>query len=102
MAGVPKIMQAMMDAIAPTLKGGKKILSQTVDCEFGEGAIGAPLGKIQVDNPDTMIGSYPRYENGNHSTQIVVRARDQALVNTATGEVEEMLAEIRRSKASSS
>ena len=59
MAGVPKIMQAMMDAIAPTLQGGAKMLSETVDCPFGEGTIGAKLGAIQERHDTTMIGSYP-------------------------------------------
>ncbi|MGI9355456.1 MAG: competence/damage-inducible protein A [Rhizobiaceae bacterium] len=95
MAGVPKIMQAMMDSIAPTLKGGQKMLSQTVDCEFGEGTIGGPLGDIQERHPATMIGSYPRFENGNYSTQIVVRGRDVSLISTAIEDVENMLAELR-------
>ena len=95
MAGVPKIMQAMMDSIAPTLKGGQKMLSQTVDCEFGEGTIGGPLGEIQTRHPATMIGSYPRFENGNYSTQVVVRGRDEPLVSAAIEDVENMLTELR-------
>ncbi len=95
MAGVPKVMQAMMDAIAPTLKSGTRMLSHAVDCEFGEGTIGGPLGDIQQRHPETMIGSYPRFENGNYSTQIVVRARDRALMASAVGDVENMLVQLR-------
>ncbi|MEP1208385.1 MAG: competence/damage-inducible protein A [Rhizobiaceae bacterium] len=95
MAGVPKIMQAMMDAIAPTLKGGKKMLSQAVDCPFGEGTIGGPLAEIQNQHPQTMIGSYPKYEEGNYTTQIVVRGRDEAAVAAAIAAVEKMLTDIR-------
>ncbi len=91
MAGVPQIMQAMMDAIAPTLKGGQKIISQVVDCPYGEGTVGGPLGKIQDNHPDTMIGSYPRYEDGAYSTQIVVRGRDQIAVALAIKDVQNML-----------
>ena len=91
MAGVPKIMQAMMDAIVPTLKGGRKMLSQTVDCNFGEGQVGEPLGIIQQEHPDTMIGSYPRYENGNYSTQLVVRGRDASKVEAAVAAVQAMV-----------
>ena len=94
MAGVPKIMQAMMDAIAPTLKGGAKMLSKTVDCPYGEGTVGGPLGDIQQAHPDTMIGSYPRYENGNYSTQLVVRGRDEEKVDAAVRDVEEMVAAV--------
>lgn len=95
MAGVPKIMQAMMDSIAPMLEGGKPMLSQTVDCEFGEGTIGGPLGQIQDNHPETMIGSYPRFEDGNYSTQIVVRGRDDVGVAAALADVKEMLAGLR-------
>ncbi len=91
MAGVPKIMQAMMDAIAPTLQGGAKMLSETVDCPFGEGTIGAKLGAIQERHDTTMIGSYPRYEDGNYSTQIVVRGRQRAAVDEAANEVRAMV-----------
>ena len=95
MAGVPKIMQAMMDAIAPTLKGGAKMLSATVECELGEGTIGGPLGVIQDNHPDTMIGSYPRFEEGNSSTQIVVRSRDEHKITAAMKDVEVMLNDLR-------
>jgi molybdenum cofactor synthesis domain-containing protein len=94
MAGVPKIMQAMMDAIAPTLKSGTKMLSQAIDCPHGEGAIGAPLGKIQDNHPETMIGSYPRYDDGKYSTQIVVRGRAELLVQAAIDDVTLMLQDL--------
>lgn len=94
MAGVPKIMQAMMDAIAPTLKSGTKMISQAIDCPFGEGTIGARLGQIQETHDQTMIGSYPRYDDGRYTTQIVVRARQQALVEAAIVDVMAMLEEL--------
>ena len=94
MAGVPKIMQAMMDAIAPTLKGGKKIISKAVDCPFGEGKIGGPLALVQEQHSDTMIGSYPRYEDGNYSTQIVIRGRNEDTVNAALADVQALVASI--------
>ena len=95
MAGVPNIMQAMMDAIAPTLKGGQKILSQTVDCPHGEGTVGGPLGDIQQAHPDAMIGSYPRYFDGKFSTQIVVRARQENIVMAAIEDVKKMLQQLK-------
>ncbi|MEM8751022.1 MAG: competence/damage-inducible protein A [Pseudomonadota bacterium] len=91
MAGVPKIMQAMMDSIAPTLEGGAKIISRTVDCDVGEGTIGGPLGEIQALHPDTMIGSYPKFEHGNYSTQIVVRGRGDAAIDAAIRAVQAMV-----------
>ena len=47
MAGVPKIMQAMMEAIAPTLDKGVPMQSRTVALQGGEGDVAKPLGEIQ-------------------------------------------------------
>ena len=91
MAGVPVIMQAMMDALAPTLKTGTKMLSETVDCPFGEGTIGGPLGEIQENHPNTMIGSYPQFKDGSYSTQIVVRSKDGEAIAVAKLDVEKLL-----------
>src|ERR1700747_653431 len=59
MAGVPSIMQAMMDIVAPKLKSGVKMLSDTVRANSREGDIGGPLREIANAHPDTIIGSYP-------------------------------------------
>ncbi len=94
MAGVPVIMQAMMDALAPTLETGTKMLSETVDCPFGEGTIGGPLGEIQKNHPNTMIGSYPQFKDGSYSTQIVVRSKDIESIAAAKMDVERMLEDL--------
>ncbi len=98
MAGVPMIMQAMMDALAPSLKTGTKMLSKSVDCPFGEGTIGGPLGEIQDRHPNTMIGSYPQFRDGSYSTQIVIRSKEAAAIDAAKIEVGEMLARLKSSK----
>src|SRR5438105_10478390 len=76
MAGVPSIMQAMLDEVAPTLKTGVKMLSETVKANCREGDIGGPLGEIAKAHPDVMIGSYPFQDEGRPNTNIVVRSRD--------------------------
>src|ERR1700722_9902620 len=43
MAGVPSIMQAMMDIVAPRLKSGVRMLSESVRANAREGDIGGPL-----------------------------------------------------------
>lgn len=96
MAGVPKIMQAMLDAIAPTLKGGAKIHSRAVDAPLGEGDISAPLSDLQDKHPETMLGSYPRFEGGNITTQLVVRGRDLKAVEAALADVAAMVERLSR------
>src|SRR6188508_3554935 len=59
MAGIPTIMQAMMDIIAPKLKSGVRMLSDSVRANAREGDVGGPLREIANAHPDTVIGSYP-------------------------------------------
>ncbi|MEP7454992.1 competence/damage-inducible protein A [Phyllobacterium sp. SB3] len=94
MAGVPSIFQAMLDNVIPTLKVGTQLLSQSVNCPFGEGSIAVPLGNIQKEHPDTIIGSYPKYENGRFSTELVVRARDVTKLTSAVTAVQAMIANL--------
>ena len=92
MAGVPAIFQAMLDNVVPTLKAGTKLISVSIHCPFGEGTIGGPLGEIQKAHPDTIIGSYPKYQDGTFWTELVVRSRDEAALARAEAAVREMLA----------
>ncbi len=92
MAGVPSIFQAMLDNVVPTLKGGTVMLSESVTSPFGEGTIGGPLGDIQKANPDTVIGSYPKYLDGKFWTELVVRSRSPENLAKAKSEIEAMLA----------
>lgn len=91
MAGVPAIFQAMLDNVIPTLRTGVRLLSATVACPLGEGTIGGPLTAIQKAHPETIIGSYPKYDGKSFRTEIVVRSRSQEALEVAVKAVEEML-----------
>jgi molybdenum cofactor synthesis domain-containing protein len=96
MAGVPSIMQAMLDAVAPKLKTGVKILSETVRADCREGDVGTELGEIAKSYPQVMIGSYPFMDDRRGpNTNIVLRARDPAQLAAAKVAVEAMLAQVR-------
>jgi molybdopterin-biosynthesis enzyme MoeA-like protein len=93
MAGIPSIMQAMMDIVAPKLKSGAKMLSDSVRANAREGDIGGPLRDIANAHPDTIIGSYPFLdENQKPNTNLVVRSRDPDKLNAAMTAVKDMLA----------
>jgi len=96
MAGVPAIFQAMLDNVVPTLKTGTKLLSAMVHCPYGEGTIGGPLTDVQKAHPDTIIGSYPKYQDGKFWTELVIRARDPQALEAGRAAVEAMLAAIPR------
>jgi molybdenum cofactor synthesis domain-containing protein len=95
MAGVPTIMQSMMDAVAPTLRTGTRMLSETIKGDVREGDIGTPLGEIARAHPETIIGSYPFFDGQRPNTNIVIRARDTEKLAAAKREVEAMLVKVK-------
>ena len=96
MAGIPAVMQAMLDEVAPKLKTGAKVLSETVRADAREGDIGTELGKIAAAHPDVTIGSYPFFdEQRGPNTNVVMRARDPNKLAEAKDAVESMLAAVR-------
>lgn len=92
MAGVPKIFNAMLANILPTLETGQKLFSQSVETSHGEGIIGTPLAAIQKDFPAVSIGSYPSFhEGGGFTSEIIVRGLEEQNVKAAAQEVANML-----------
>src|SRR5215207_426344 len=62
MAGVPSIMQAMLDEVAPKLQTNAKMLSETIRADLREGDIGTELGVIARAHAEVSIGSYPFFD----------------------------------------
>jgi molybdenum cofactor synthesis domain-containing protein len=102
MAGVPSIMQAMMDIVSPKLKSGVRMLSDTVRADAREGDIGGPLREIAKAHPDAIIGSYPFFDEAQKpNVNLVVRSRDQDKLNAAMAAVKEMLVVLHAPKETS-
>lgn len=88
MAGVPKIMQAMFETLATTLKGGDPVLSRTLTgLGLMEGAIAAGLADVQAEFPDLDLGSYPFYRTGGGGTAIVAKGTDRDAIDRAMARV---------------
>ena len=98
MAGVPQVFQAMLDALLPQLEAGTKVKSRSVLSPFGEGDIGGPLGEVQKAHPMTSIGSYPKFDGKSFSTDLVIRARDETLLDAAEADVRAMIEKIAAAK----
>ena len=95
MAGVPSIMNAMLDAITPDLAGGARTVAQSVSADgLPEGAYAAALGEIAGAHPDVSIGSYPSFRDGTFHNEIVVRGKDASRVAVAAGRVVSMVADL--------
>ena len=101
MAGVPNVMQAMLDALAPTLKTGKTVLSRSIAAAgLKEGDIAAPYGAVQREFPDVSMGSYPNFQDGvGFTTTLVLRSRDEERLDAAEAAVKAMLETVRAQSA---
>lgn len=94
MAGVPKIMTAMLEDVAPRLRTGAVVLSRTVRVSgVGEGAIADILTAAAKAEREVSFGSYPfgHGSAGEVGTNLVLRGRDEAKVEAA---VEALLADL--------
>ncbi|MGA2044403.1 MAG: molybdopterin-binding protein [Roseiarcus sp.] len=93
MAGVPNIMQAMLDSAAKGLETGVRIIAQTIEAGgIPEGRYGGALGEIAAAHPSVSIGSYPAFADGRFRNQIVVRGKDIAEIEATREAIAAMLA----------
>jgi molybdenum cofactor synthesis domain-containing protein len=92
MAGIPQVMQAMLEYVTPQLKTGAKMLSETVRADCREGDIGTELGVIAKNHPAVLIGSYPFMDDERRANaHIVMRSRDPQQLAAVKDAVEVML-----------
>jgi molybdenum cofactor synthesis domain-containing protein len=86
MAGVPRIMEAMLQDVAPRLRTGAVVHVRTLRVVgVGESAIAERLRAAAEARPDLSFGSYPFGFDGDGEvgTQLVIRGRDAAEVDLA-------------------
>ncbi len=91
MAGIPNIMQAMLEAVTPRLRTGRKMLSRSIDLNSPEGAIAELFGEHQKEFPDVPMGSYPFRVDDRPCTQLVLRSTDPERLAAATAGLEAKL-----------
>ena len=92
MAGIPNIMQAMLEAILPHLKGGDTVESISLTTDLPEGTIADGLTEIQNRYPEMDVGSYPRFVNGRGITTLVFRSPDRDKNQQAADELVTLVA----------
>lgn len=95
MAGVPVIMQSMMDTVGPQLRAGARVLVESVDAgSIPEGVYALRLEEIARAHEGVSIGSYPSFSGQGVRNQIVLRSRDVARLASASSAVRALLAEL--------
>jgi molybdenum cofactor synthesis domain-containing protein len=78
MAGIPAVMQAMLEDVRARLPMSTPLQSVTVSAFIGEGSIAKGLADLQKKNPDIPLGSYPFSRDGKYGTALVARGTDAA------------------------
>jgi molybdenum cofactor synthesis domain-containing protein len=92
MAGVPSIMQAMLDNVGPTLRTGARMIVETLEAEnLPEGIYAAGLAEIAKAHGAVSIGSYPSFSPAGFRNQIVVRGKDPSAVAAAAEAVRALI-----------
>ncbi|MDH3637641.1 MAG: molybdopterin-binding protein [Gammaproteobacteria bacterium] len=94
LAGVPNIMQAMLEEVIPTLEHGEPVLSATVICNLPEGQVAAGLEEIQARYQDLDIGSYPGKDANGFRVSLVVRGTDPRRVAMAARNIEYLVTDL--------
>jgi molybdenum cofactor synthesis domain-containing protein len=95
MAGVPAIMQCMLDTVGPGLKAGRRIHVETVEAgAIPEGAYAAQLEALARAHDGVSMGSYPHFSGAGVRNQIVLRSHDPAALSRAADEVRALVVEL--------
>ena len=79
--GVPSIMKSMLGGITNKIVGGEPILSKTISLKTVESEIANSLTKVQDNNKDVEIGSYPFFHAGKLGVSIVLRSEKQSKID---------------------
>jgi molybdopterin-biosynthesis enzyme MoeA-like protein len=77
MAGIPRVMQAMLASLDGRLKQGPVVRSRSVTAFLGESQIATALREIQEKFPDIDLGSYPFFRQERYGTSLVMRGIDE-------------------------
>ena len=95
LAGVPDVMQVMLDDVTPLLDTGARMQTTTIKLNRAEGEVADLFAEHQRIFPDVTMGSYPSFSEGRISTQLVLRSTDSARLEAARASLELKLRESR-------
>ena len=85
--GVPSILKSMLGGLTNSIVGGEPILSLTISLRTVESEIANSLTKVQSDNQDVEIGSYPFFQAGKLGVSIVIRSEDQSKIDNCNSQI---------------
>jgi len=92
MAGIPKIMQGMLEGMYDYLEKGKVVHSRSFDILVGESFFAEKLEEIQQEFQNISIGSYPFSRDGKYGATIVLRSIDDSALDNCEILIKELIA----------
>ena len=91
--GVPSILKSMLGGLKNAIVGGQPIKSLTISLKTVESEIANSLTKVQNNNQDVEIGSYPFFHAGKLGVSIVIRSEDQNKIDNCNYQILEFVNE---------
>ena len=91
MAGIPSIMQGMLEGAKAFLKVGNKMTSKSIDVFMPESYVAEELSKMQDNYPEVEIGSYPFNKEGQVGTSLVMRSANLDTLERCASDVAKMV-----------
>jgi len=85
--GVPSILKSMLGGLKNEIVGGEPILSHTISLRTVESEIANSLTKVQDNNQEVEIGSYPFFQAGKLGVSIVIRSENQNKIDVCTKQI---------------
>ena len=85
--GVPSILKSMLGGLTNSIVGGEPILSLTISLRTVESEIADSLTKVQNNNKDVEIGSYPFFQAGKLGVSIVIRSEEQSKIDNCNSQI---------------
>ena len=85
--GVPSILKSMLGGLKNKIVGGEPILSHTISLRTVESEIANSLTKVQNQNKDVEIGSYPFFHAGKLGVSIVLRSENQSKIDQCNSQI---------------
>ena len=94
MAGIPKIMQGMLEGAKTHLSKGDPVQSESIDVFMPESFIAEEFSKLQAQFREVEIGSYPFNKDGKYGTSLVMRSSDSKKLSDCKVQLELMISKL--------
>lgn len=91
LAGIPAVMQSMLQDLEDRITGGSKITSKSIHVFHGESKFANILSEVETTFEHLTIGSYPFYKEGGYGATFVIRSAIEENVDLALNSLKEKI-----------